>query len=139
MRVAYSNPFCVLSDINSKYHANKTIALDHHLYDHLSDTWIKKRSKPQPFINLIIKLFPEDHKALDFLLNVTPKTIKLPSMADTGCQSCLAGIQVIHKLGLTKSDLIPVPMKMHAANNGGITILGATILRISGLESRPGK
>lgn len=52
-------------------------------------------------------------------------------MADTGCQSCLAGVQVIHKLGLTKSDLIPLTMKMHAANNGGITILGATILRIS--------
>lgn len=26
-------------------------------------------------------------------------------------------------------------MKMHAANNGGITILGATILRISGLNN----
>lgn len=88
---------CVLSNITSKYCANKTIALDHHLYDHLSDTWIKKRSKPQPFINLIIKLLPEDHKALGFSLN--QKTIKLPAMADTGCQSCLAGIQVIRKLG----------------------------------------
>lgn len=109
--------------------------MDHHLYDHLSDTLIKKRSKPQPFINLIIKLLPEDHIALGFSLNVTPKTIKLPGMANTGCQSFLAGIQVIHKLGLTKSDLIPVTMKMHAANNGGITILGATILRVSGLDN----
>lgn len=33
---------CVLSDITFKYHANKIIALDHHLYDHLSDTWTKK-------------------------------------------------------------------------------------------------
>lgn len=63
----------VLSDITSKYHANKIIALDHHLYDHLSDTWIKKCSKPQPFINLIIKLLPEEHIALGFSLNVTPK------------------------------------------------------------------
>lgn len=103
--------------------------MDHHLYDHLSDTWIKKRSKPQPFINLIIKLLPEDHKALGFPLN--QKTIKLPAMAETGCQSCLVGI----KLGLTKSDLIPVTMKMHAAYNGGTTTLGATILCISGLDN----
>lgn len=33
-------------------------------------------------------------------------------MADTRCQSCLAEIQVIHKLGLTKSDLITVIMKI---------------------------
>lgn len=96
---------CVLSDTTPKYHTNKTIALDHHLYDHLSDTLIKKRSKPQPFINLIIKLLPEDHIALGFSLNVTPNTIKLQSMADTGCQSCLAGIQVTHKLGLTSPAL----------------------------------
>ncbi|XP_062586740.1 uncharacterized protein LOC134248350 [Saccostrea cucullata] len=79
---------CVLSDIISNHHSNKSIALDHHLYDHLSDTWIRKRSKPQPFINLIIKSLPEDHKALGFSLNAPQRTIKLPAMADTGCQSC---------------------------------------------------
>lgn len=64
-------PLCVLSDITFKYHANVRIALDHYFYDHLSDTWIKKPSKPQPFINLIIKLLPEDHIALDFSLNAS--------------------------------------------------------------------
>ena len=44
-------------------------------------------------------------------------------MADTGCQSCL---------GLHQTDLIPVTMRMYAANNKGITILRATILRFSG-------
>ncbi|CAC5376347.1 unnamed protein product [Mytilus coruscus] len=45
-------------------------------------------------------------------------------MADTGCQSFLAGIKVLHKIGLTKRDLIPVNMQIHAANNKGIVILG---------------
>ena len=64
-------------------------------------------------------------------------------MADTGCQSCLASITVIRRLGLCESDLIPVTMKMHAVNNHGINILDAVILRFSGrspsgnaLESR---
>jgi len=55
-------------------------------------------------------------------------------MADTGCLSCLAGIKVINKLGLKRDNLIPVTMKMHAANNNGITILGAVILRIFGKD-----
>jgi len=47
----------------------------------------------------------------------------MSAMADTGCQSCLTGIKVIQQLGLHQSDLIPVSMRMHAANNQGIEIL----------------
>ncbi|VDI59471.1 Hypothetical predicted protein, partial [Mytilus galloprovincialis] len=50
------------------------------------------------------------------------------------CQSCLAGIKVLYKIGLTKRDLIPVNMQMHAANNKGIVILEAVILRLSGKD-----
>ncbi|VDI39664.1 Hypothetical predicted protein [Mytilus galloprovincialis] len=63
-------------------------------------------------------------------------TVAISAMADTGCQSCLAGIKVIHRLGINQTELIPVNMKMHAANNKGITILGATILRISGKDDQ---
>ena len=56
-------------------------------------------------------------------------------MADTGCQSCLAGFKVVKKLGLSTEDLIPVSLKMRAADNHDINILGATILRLSGRSS----
>ena len=52
-------------------------------------------------------------------------------MADTGCQSCLASLTIIKPLRLRQTDLIPVPMRMYAANNKGITIVAATILRFS--------
>ena len=53
-------------------------------------------------------------------------------MADTGCQSCLASTTVLRRLGLNQKDLIPVTTRMHAANNSGIKILGAIVLRFSG-------
>ena len=53
-------------------------------------------------------------------------------MADTGCQSCLAGIKVLTRLGMSTADLIPVSMKMHAANNNAINIIGAVVLRFCG-------
>ena len=56
--------------------------------------------------------------------------VTVPTIADTGCQSCLTGLKVIHRLGLGKSDLVPVTMKMQTANNEGIIILGAVLLRI---------
>ena len=45
-------------------------------------------------------------------------------------------MKVIRCLGLRKSDLIPVTMRMRTVNNGGIKILGATILRISGTDNQ---
>jgi hypothetical protein len=45
-------------------------------------------------------------------------------------------MKVIHRIGLRKSDLIPITMKMHTANNGGINILGATVLRLSGKDKQ---
>ena len=55
-------------------------------------------------------------------------------MAETGCQRCLA----VQHLGLTRDNLIPVTMSMHAANNAGIPILDAVILQFSG-KTQSGK
>ena len=56
-------------------------------------------------------------------------------MAVTGCQSCLAGIIVLYSRGLTLAGLIPVTMKMHAADNKSINILGATLLRVTATDA----
>ena len=76
---------------------------------------------------------PEDYSACDLPVpSSRRKPINTAVMADTGCQSCLASLTIIKRLGLRQTDLIPVPMRMHAANNKGITILAATILRFLG-------
>lgn len=59
-------------------------------------------------------------------------------MANTGCQSWVASIKVIRRLGLNESDLIPVTMQMNVLNNNGIKILGAVMLRFS-VKSPSGK
>ena len=66
------------------------------------------------------------------MVDVLSKNIAVSAMADTGCQSCLAGMKLMHRLGMTKKDLIPVNMRMHAANNKSIQILGAIILKLHG-------
>ena len=58
--------------------------------------------------------------------------------ADTGCQSVLVGIKIIHRLGFKKSDLIPMKTRISAVNRDVIPILGAVILRLSG-KSGSGK
>ena len=110
----------------------RTLPLAHHLYDDMCDKWEKRASSPQPYVNLTLTNEREDYEALGFDLRKRTRAVTRPAMADTGCQSCLIGIKVARQMGLSTEDLIPVSMTMKAANNKGIRILGAAVVRFAG-------
>ena len=103
---AVFDALCTATSLDQDWVSN-IISLDHHLYNHLNDHWVRKASKPQPFITLTATVNPADYTALGYKpITVQPKTICLSAMADTGCHSCLASIKVIHRLVLRDTDLI---------------------------------
>ena len=71
------------------------------------------------------------YQALNIYNNITTRSITVKAMAVTGCQSCLAGINVVQKIGLQEKELVPVRMSMRAANERDIQILGAIIIKLS--------
>jgi hypothetical protein len=91
----------------------QSIPLDHHIYDSMIDTWFCRNLKPQPFVNITVLALPEDYSAFGVDLSTPSPPTVIPALADTGCQSCLAGLRVIHRIGLSKSDLIPLTMHMN--------------------------
>ena len=96
--------------------------------------WVKQKSDPQPCTEINIQAIPSDTNDM----GVPPKfdtptpVIKMKALADTGCQSMLAGTNLLRNLNLQQNQLIAVTMKMTAANSKGIDIIGALPLRISG-------
>ena len=113
------------------------LTIDHHIFDSLTNTWKKGRAQPQPTIKLSATLIMTDLGALTLGSPPThgkTNTTTITALADTGCQSCLAGSNLLHKLGVTSTDLIPVRTKMRSANNEGIKLLGAILLRLSGSD-----
>ncbi len=112
--------------------STKSTTLDHHVFDKVTKEWLRKQSKPQPYVRLQMGIRWEDYDHFGFRLRIPQERSFVSAMADTGCQSCLAGLKVVKKLGLSTKDLIPVNMKMHAADNHAIRILGAAILSLSG-------
>ena len=114
------------------------ITLEHHIYDSFRRTWEKRGSAPQPTVAVSVKHCPDDTRSLQLPSNVTssrPLSTTYPATADTGCQSCLAGTTLLHQMGLTHANLNRVKMRMTAADNRPINIIGALILRISGKTS----
>ena len=111
-----------------------SIVLDHHIFNDLTNAWQKSRSSPQPCIPISITLHPSDIRSLGFKTAIQTETSEVTSsaLADTGCQSCLSGTELLDKIGISKQDLLPVTLRMTAANNKGINIIGALPLRLSG-------
>ena len=128
---AFRFQLCAISSNGSR----RSITLDHHLYNHLEERWTRQPSKPQPFVTLTISICTEDYSQFGLEPPQSTKTIQAPAMADTGCQSCLAGLIIIQRLGLGEEDLIPVTTQMHAANNNKIRILGAVLIEFSGTDA----
>ena len=127
--------FDTLCEITSTDSTEST-ALDHHVFDKFTKEWLRRQSKPQPYIRLRASIRREDYNHFRFPLRVPQGRSFVSAMADTGCQSCLVGLKIVKKLGLSTRDLIPVNIKMHAANNHDIRILGAAILRLSGENNK---
>ena len=127
-----SDTLCGITSVDS----TRSTSLDHHIFNKFTKEWLRKKSKPQPYIRLRMSVRREDYSHFGFHLGVPQKHSFVSAMADTGCQTCLVGLKIVKKLGLSTKELIPVDLKMHAADNHNIHILGATILRLSGVNSK---
>ena len=129
------NSLCEVIDDKTSSDTN-SVSLDHHIYNEFCKAWQKRASDPQPFVNVTIEAVPSDAKSLGFTPTISTPTsaVSYSAMADTGCQSCLAGLGLLRKMGLSQHNLLPVKMTMTAANSGAIDIVGALPLRVSGIS-----
>ena len=127
-----SAAFCSLDDSPCDAEDSCAATLQHHIFDDTTQSWRRQASQPQPSIELQLSLQPTDYDDLGVKCTVRPTTITQKVIADTGCQSCLAGTALMRRLAVTEADLVPTSMRMHAANGDPIDIPGAVILRISG-------
>ena len=113
---------------------NAKIVLEHHVYNEFCDAWERRASDPHPYLTIRVHAHPADVHALGLgaPFHWPTPSVEHSVMADTGCQSCLASTSLLSKLGLQTRHLLPVTMKMTVADNRGINILGALVVRISG-------
>ena len=118
---------CTLTTLD----AQDTSTLSHHVYDQSTKSWIRRQSKPQPFIQLQVEINQADYAPLGYQLDGGNRRSSTEALADTGCQSCLTGTATLAELRLSTTDLIPVNLKMRVANEGQINIQGAIIMRLT--------
>ena len=133
---AVFDTLCAVNTDKSAIPSCNVIRLDHHIYNDINQTWKKRKSDSQPCVTVEVSAFPSDAHDLGATTSLTKPTIPVPyaAMPDTGCQSCLAGVDLLQRMGLQLHHLLQVSMQMTAANNKGIEIIGALPLRFSGVS-----
>ena len=68
------------------------------------------------------------------LPKVTTRSVKMPGMTDSGAQMVVGGMNLVHSLGLTRRELIPLATKVNVANNSGLGLLGGILITITGRD-----
>ena len=128
------------SSINETVHDMTEGTLPHQTWNQTSGSWTQRRSPPQPTLTVAITTNRADYQAHGHTLREEGSNQSAEALADTGCQSCLAGPQLMRSLGLEKRDLIPVSLTMRSASGNQLPIIGAALTRIrltqSGRETR---
>ena len=81
------------------------------------------------FIQTVQKT-PGDYSSLGYQLPSYNQSVIVTFFADTGCQCCLAGANLLQNLNLKIDELIPTKMTMNAANNKSFNIIGAVVVRL---------
>ena len=111
-----------------------SITLNHHIYNNDQRRWESRPSDPQPTVVVSVAISNSAYHYFKIKPPPNSKTTTLKAIADTGCQSSLAGLNLLPKLGLTHHDLLRCNMSMKSASNKPITIHGALLLEISVLS-----
>ena len=112
------------------YNDHCTIDIDHYIFNSGCSTWERRQSDPQPTLQVQIQVLTSAYNSFKIKVPPTRPFTTVNAIADTGCQSCLAGIATLHSLGLTPNHLTPCSMKMNSVNHQPINIEGALFLEI---------
>ena len=88
----------------------------------------------KPWMKVKIEISPADYNELKHKAPIpTKKPPTISALADTGCDSSIAGLDLLRKMGLTKNDLLKISgINLKAANNSQIKLEGALIVKITG-------
>ena len=100
-------------------------------HEHSDGVWKKVKPEKHTQVTLTVSLCKTGYSQLNLETPRRPKSfIKALGMPDTGAMVCIAGVNIIHALGIKKHELYPVSTKISAANNRLIPMLGGLFLEM---------
>ena len=92
--------------------------------------FIRKRPTPSPRVNVKLSLLTESHKQFGVFCNKKVPDKRFTAVADTGCQTTTAGIDLLETLKIPKRFLIPTSHLIVGITDSHLEIIGALMMKI---------
>ena len=108
------------------------------MYNSITNTWRRSRAQDQPKVSIFAKALRiknNHYHPLNTVQSHPRHSAMIDAITDTGCMSCLAGMNILTILGLSSKDLIPVTAQMKSADNDAIQLLGAIFIELEGYDN----
>ena len=126
--------FCSL--VTCKKGRQEYKALPHTAYSKLQG-WIKCKPESHPKLCLKVVICVEGYEQAQIRSpRVTDRVLEVEGLPDTGAQLTVVGLSLIHQMGLTKSELIPLAHGVSTANNAGLKLLGGAFMEFTALDQQ---
>ena len=89
-----------------------------------------RAAAPHPMVITEVSLCGYQELSLP-LPRVTNKSAQTHAMADSGAQMTVAGMSLVHALGITRRKLRPLATRLNAAGGNGLGMIGGTFITIT--------
>ena len=99
-------------------------------WDVNEEKFIRKRPTPSPKMDVKLSLLTESHKQFGIFCNRKVPDKKFTAVADTGCQTTTAGIDLLKALRIPKRFLIPTSHLIVGITDSHLDIMGALMMDI---------
>ena len=107
-----------------------TFELPHMEWDRRADQFTKKPPAPPPIINVKTTILRDIHERYGFRIKKNSNPTSVEAIADTGCQTITAGIDILRKLKVSKRSLVPTTHKILGITDTRLNIVGSLFLQI---------
>ena len=97
-----------------------------------NDRFVPKKPAPSPYVSVKVSVMHESHKKLGVKLRGRRKECSrnIQALADSGCQTCTAGKELLDILDIPESFLVPTTHRIMGITKDSLGIIGALLLRI---------
>ena len=120
------------------YHMSAEISKLSHVGIDQFGKWAKTRIEDHP--EVLVEIEPDTDGYEELNLEIKPpvrvKSSQVNALVDTGAQMVVMGIKTVYSMGMGRKHIMPVGMKIKAANTGGLTLLGGVLIKISGTSPK---
>ena len=105
------------------YHMSAEISKLSHIGIDQFGKWAKTRIEDHP--EVLVEIEPDTNGYEELKLETKPparvKSSQVNALVDTGAQMVVMGIKTVYSMGMGKKHIMPVGMRIKAANTGGLT------------------